>query len=71
LALERGRRIEFEGEINDVKLDVVFLNVGTNHFFFTARGERANLAGTVNPVTVGLTIGNDQGSTMVKADIDH
>jgi len=48
----------------------VILNAGYDRFSFTAQGEGANLTGTVNPVTVELTIGDDYGSTIVKADID-
>jgi 6-phosphogluconolactonase len=42
----------------------------TKDFLFTAQGKGHILAGVVNPVTVGLTIGDDEGSTTVKADID-
>jgi 6-phosphogluconolactonase len=43
----------------------------TKDFLFTAQGRGHILAGVVNPVTVGLTIGDDEGSTTVKADIDR
>lgn len=39
-------------------------------YLFTAEGRGHILAGVANPVTVGLTIGDDTGSTTVKADID-
>jgi hypothetical protein len=38
---------------------------------FHANARDANLAGTTNPVSVTLTIGDDTGTTSVKADIDH
>lgn len=44
--------------------------VGANDFIFTAEGNGNILAGIANPVAVGLTIGDDEGSTTVKADID-
>jgi 6-phosphogluconolactonase len=59
------RGFEFEGFINGVKLEVVIHHVQGKRFLFTAKGEGANLTGTVNPVTVKLTIGDDEGSTMV------
>jgi 6-phosphogluconolactonase len=59
------RGFEFEGFINGVKLEVVIHHVQGNRFLFTAKGEGANLTGTVNPVTVRLTVGDDEGSTMV------
>ena len=35
----------------------------------TVEGKGADSTGTVNPVTVGLTIGDDSGSTTVTAEI--
>jgi hypothetical protein len=67
---EGWRGFEFEGFINGVKLEVVIHHVRGNRFLFTAKGEGANLTGTVNPVTVGLTIGDDGGSKAVTADFD-
>jgi hypothetical protein len=46
------------------------VQVGANDFIFTAEGNGNILAGIANPVAVGLTIGDDEGSTTVKADID-
>jgi hypothetical protein len=68
---QRGKGpFEFAGIINGVELKVVIHQVRHNHFHFTAHGEGANLTGTANPVTVGLTIGDDVGSTMVTAEFD-
>ena len=39
-------------------------------YLFTAEGRGKILDGIANPVTVGLTIGDDTGTTTVKADID-
>jgi hypothetical protein len=44
--------------------------VDENDYLFTAEGKGSILAGVTNPVTVALTIGDDEGSTTVKADID-
>jgi hypothetical protein len=43
----------------------------TKDYLFTAEGKGHILSGVVNPVTIGLTIGDDEGSTTVKADIDR
>ena len=61
---------EFEGVINGVTLDMEIVPLGGGNFEFQADGEGANLDGTVNPVTVGLTIGNDGGSTTVTAEFE-
>jgi len=46
-------------------------HIDTKDYLFTAQGKGHILSGVVNPVTVGLTIGDDEGSTTVKADIDR
>ena len=51
-----------------MSLEVQIVPLGGNDFEFKAEAEGANLSGTVNPVTVGLTIGGDAGTTMVTAD---
>ena len=61
----------FEGVINGVRLRAEISPTGANRYAFDAQGHQTNLAGTVNPVTVNLTIGNDTGTTSVKADIDR
>ena len=48
-------------------LEVVIRPLSGGSFEFKAEGHRADLTGTVNPVTVGLTIGNDGGSATVTA----
>ena len=53
----------FHGVINGVRLIVAI--VGGNHFRINAVGQGANLTGTVNPLTVGLTIGNDCGTAVI------
>jgi hypothetical protein len=62
-----NRRFEFEGVINDVSLEVQIVPLGNNIFTFKADGKGVDLTGLTNPVTVGLTIGIDSGSTAVRA----
>jgi len=57
----------FLGEIDNALLDVKITDLGNGRFQLQAKGQDADLAGVTNPVTVGLTIGNDEGSTTVKA----
>ncbi len=66
---EEGR-FEFEGVISGVSLEVKITPLGGDTFAFEAEGTGANLTGTVNPVTVGLTIGDDGGTTTVTAEFD-
>jgi hypothetical protein len=59
----------FSGTINGVKLDMVMViqPMSKGKYIFAARATNANLAGTANPVNVGLTIGNDAGSASITA----
>jgi len=57
----------FLGEIANALLDVKITDLGNGTFQLQAKGQIANMAGTTNPVTVGLTIGDDEGSTATKA----
>jgi 6-phosphogluconolactonase len=68
---ERRRTFQYEGHLNGVDLGVTITHVRRNRFRFTAGGKGHILAGITNPVTVGLTIGDDEGSTTVDADIDN
>jgi 6-phosphogluconolactonase len=56
----------FEGVINGVALEAKIRPLGSNRFEFKVQGERANLSGTVNPVMIVLTIGNDHGDVTVR-----
>jgi hypothetical protein len=57
----------FLGDIGNVLLDVKITDLGDGTFQLQAKGQNADLAGTTNPVTVGFTIGDDEGSTTAKA----
>lgn len=67
---DKKGRFKFEGVIGGVELEAVIRPLGAGSFEFKAEGEGANLSGTVNPVTVGITIVNDGGSTTVPAEIE-
>ena len=60
-------RFMFEGTINGVALQANIVSLGGNQFTFYAEGTGANLTGSVNPVPVGLTIGDDDGSVSITA----
>lgn len=62
-------RFRFEDDLNDVALEVTIIPHGDTNFEFKIEGQGANLAGTVNPVSVGLTIGDDRGSATLTADL--
>jgi hypothetical protein len=61
----------FHGVIDGVRLKALIKRTGTLRYAFHAEGKGANLTGTKNPVTVMLTIGDDSGTTSVKAEISH
>jgi len=44
--------------------------LGGRSFEFKAEGEGADLSGTVNPVTMELSIGDDSGSATVTAEFE-
>ncbi len=62
-------KFEFEGIVGGTALEVKIRALGGSRFEIKAEGKGANLAGTVNPVTVGIGIGNDGGSTGVVAKL--
>jgi hypothetical protein len=57
----------YEGTINGVTMWVVITPLGGNRYGLAAAGSPVNLTGATNPVTVTLTIGNNSGTTAVKA----
>jgi hypothetical protein len=57
----------YEGTINGVTTGVVITPLGGHRYGFAAAGSPVNLTGSTNPVTVMLTIGNNGGTTAVKA----
>ncbi|MBI4489344.1 MAG: SBBP repeat-containing protein, partial [Deltaproteobacteria bacterium] len=63
-------RWTFEGVIDGVELEAKITDLGGGSFEFKAEGQGADLTGTVNPVDVALTIGDDSGSTTVEAEFE-
>jgi hypothetical protein len=59
----------FAGIIDGVSLNAKITPLGGNLFEFKASGIGVDLTGTVNPVTVGLLLGDDQGGAEVTAAI--
>jgi hypothetical protein len=68
---DKKGRFTFEGTINGVSLEVTMTPRRKNAYEFKAEGKHADLTGIANPVTVTLTIGNDSGSTPVRAKFNH
>ena len=56
----------FAGTINGVALDVVIAPEGTKRYALRAGTRNANLTGTVNPVPVTLSIGDDSGTASAR-----
>ena len=61
----------FIGAVNGVNLQAAFLPTGAKRYRFAVAAQNANLAGTVNPLTVTLTIGANSGTASVTANIDR
>jgi CSLREA domain-containing protein len=61
---------KFEGVINGVLLEAKITPLGNGNFEFKAEGKGAELSGTINPVTLKLTVGDDGGSTTVTAEFE-
>ena len=61
---KRDGAFHFAGIFNEVLLKLTISPVSGNNFTFTAHGEGLSLS-PVNPVTVGLTIGGNTGTTTV------
>jgi hypothetical protein len=53
----------YEGRIGGAALEARIVPVSANTCRLTAEASGANLAGTTHPITVGLTIGDDSGTT--------
>lgn len=55
--------------MNNVAIEALIVPLGNNRFGFQAAAYGASLTGITNPVTVKLTIRNDQGTTSGSAVI--
>ena len=68
--LPTGRKLAvyaFSGMISNVSLALDILSLGHNSYQFGAAGTPVNLTAVPNPVPVSFSIGNNAGSTTVKA----
>ncbi|MFN7919423.1 MAG: NHL repeat-containing protein [Bryobacteraceae bacterium] len=63
-------RFKFEGIIGGVTVSAMITPLGGRQFEFRTEGSNARLTGGVNPVTVGLVIGDDGGSAEVKVEME-
>jgi len=63
-------RSAFQGTINRVRMLASIRQLSEDTFEFETEGDGVNLKGVANPVTVSLTIGDDDGSTTVRAKIE-
>jgi hypothetical protein len=59
----------FEGVVNGVSLKMQIRPLSSRQYSFHASGHGTNFTGIAPPVTVGLTIGDDSGTTA--AEITH
>jgi hypothetical protein len=59
----------YAGTINKVKMEVIITSLGSNRYAFQTAGTGVDFSGTTNPVKVDLSIGDDNGTTSVKAII--
>jgi hypothetical protein len=67
---DRSGRFTFQGTVNRVRLQASIRPVRGSSFEFESEGDRANMRGFANPVTVSLTIGDDGASGVFKAKIE-
>jgi hypothetical protein len=61
----------YEGTMNGTKLVVGVIPLGGKNYEFNAVGSPVTWANVTNPVTVSLTVGNDTGTTAVRAIIGN
>ena len=60
-------KFRFRGNINSVELDISIESIDGSSFQFRAKGEGADIGSTTPSIPVGLSIGNDGGSTNASA----
>jgi YVTN family beta-propeller protein len=68
---EIGGIFFFRGVIGGVRLEALIAPTSSLRYALVAAAQDANLTGTVNPVPVTLTIGDDCGTASVQALISH
>jgi hypothetical protein len=67
---ESGGQLVFQGTVNRVRMRAFLRTMRSGMYQFEIEGDRVNLKGVANPVTVRLTIGDDSGSSTVTAKIE-
>jgi hypothetical protein len=67
---DRSGQFAYQGTINRVNILASIRPLRDGVLRLEIEGDRVNLKGVANPVTVGLSIGDDGGSTVVKAKIE-
>ncbi len=67
---DRSGRFAYQGTINRVRLLASLRPLRDGAYHFEIEGDRVNLKGVANPVTVRLTIGDDGESRAFKAKIE-
>jgi hypothetical protein len=67
---QRNGEFAFQGTINRVRLQASIRPKRDSAFELEIEGDRVNLKGVANPVSVSLTIGDDGGSGVGKAKIE-
>jgi hypothetical protein len=66
---DRSGQFAFQGTADKVRLRSSIRPLRDGAFEFEIDGDRVNLNGVANPVTVSLTVGDDSGSRSVRAKI--
>jgi uncharacterized repeat protein (TIGR03803 family) len=59
----------FDGEVGGVAIESRLVQTGTLRYVVAAKLKKADLDSVVSPVPVALTIGNDEGTASIEADI--
>lgn len=66
--LTRDMRYVFEGTTAGVALAIRITPLAANSYAISVEGSGANLGGMTSPITVGLTIGDDTGTTTARVE---
>jgi hypothetical protein len=66
--LTRDMRYVFEGTTAGVALAIRISPLAANSYAISVEGSGANLGGMTSPITVGLTIGDDTGTTTARVE---
>jgi hypothetical protein len=67
---DRSGQFAYQGTMNRVRLLASLRPARNGAFHLGMEGDRVNLKGVANPVSVSLAIGDDAGTAVVKAKIE-